>query len=282
MPESLTNLCKIFADDTKLYGSSKRRASIQEDLLKLMEWSEIWQLNFNIDKCCALHFGNKNPNNKYYMDKNSQKELTKIENEKDVGVTFDHNLFFNTHISNIIKKGNRMKGLIQRSFEYLDKPTFNKLYKSLIRPQIEYANVVWHPLYKGQMRELEKVQRRSTKLVPTLKKKPYKERLQELDIPSIQYRQLRNDLIQAYKIINNIDNIQCNEFFTFVEDDRTRNSTLKLFKPYARTNIRSNYFSHRVVDHWNGLSETTKLSKNINEFKMKVDRDLIDIRFDFI
>ena len=93
LPESLTNLCKIFADDTKLYGSSKRRASIQEDLLKLMEWSEIWQLNFNIDKCCALHFGNKNPNNKYYMDKNSQKELTKIENEKDVGVTFDHNLF---------------------------------------------------------------------------------------------------------------------------------------------------------------------------------------------
>ena len=175
-----------------------------------------------------------------------------------------------------------MKGLIQRSFEYLDKPTFNKLYKSLIRPQIEYANVVWHPLYKGQMRELEKVERRSTNLVPTLKKKPYKERLQELDIPSIQYRQLRNDLIQTYKIINNIDNIQCNEFFTFVEDDRTRNSTLKLFKPYARTNIRSNYFSHRVVDHWNGLSETTKLSKNINEFKMNVDRDLIDIRFDFI
>ena len=131
-----------------------------------------------------------------------------------------------------------MKGLTKRSFTYLDKSMFLKLYKSIIRPHLEYANVIWSPLYKGQLNNLEKVQRSATKMIPTLKDKTYTQRLKVLGLPSLRYRQIRNDLIQAYKIINNIDNIKCDDFFKFSSMDKTRNNTLKLYKPFAKTNIR--------------------------------------------
>ena len=43
-----------------------------------------------------------------------------------------------------------MLGLIKRSFSYLDKEVFIKLYKSLVRPHLEYGNIISHPIYKRQ------------------------------------------------------------------------------------------------------------------------------------
>ena len=119
--------------------------------------------------------GNNNMKDKYYMDEKSTEELKTTEHEKDVGVTFSGDLKFNKHISNIINKGNQITGLIKRSFVYLDKTMLIKLYKSLVRPHLEYANVIWHPMYKNQLKALEKVQRRVTKLLPEIRDKTYKE-----------------------------------------------------------------------------------------------------------
>ena len=54
------------------------------------------------------------------------------------------------------------------------------------------------------IRGLEKVQRRATKLIPTLRNLPYPERLQSLNLPSLSYRRNRMDLIMAYKILNDL------------------------------------------------------------------------------
>ena len=84
-----------------------------------------------------------------------------------------------------------------------------------MRPHLEYANVIWHPMLKRQEIALESVQRRATKIVPELRKLPYSDRLKSLNLPSIKYRQIRGDLIQAFKIIHNIDNVNCDVFFYF-------------------------------------------------------------------
>ena len=174
-----------------------------------------------------------------------------------------------------------MKGLTKRSFTHLDRNMFLKLYKSIIRPHLEYANVIWSPLYKGQIDEIEKVQRRATKIVPSLKNKSYLQRLTVLGLPSIRYRQIRSDLIQAYKIINKIDNLNCENFFKFTSHEKTRNNTLKIYKPYARTNIRKKIFSYRVVDFWNKLSPSTKTSPDLTKFKINIDKDLVDLKYNF-
>ena len=148
LPKDTSCTCKIFADDTKLYNSDKNHSLLQRDLLSFLKWSEKWLLKFNKGKCSVLHMGKNNRKEKYYMDSNLTEELKTIESEKDVGVTFSTDLKFNLHINNVIKKSNQLTGLIKRSFTYIDKEMLLKLYKSMVRPHLEYANVVWHPFYK--------------------------------------------------------------------------------------------------------------------------------------
>ena len=50
----------LFADDTKLFNSHKKSKIMQQDLLTLTKWSNVWQINFNISKCSVLHIGVKN------------------------------------------------------------------------------------------------------------------------------------------------------------------------------------------------------------------------------
>ena len=214
------------------------------------------------------------------MDSDFNIEIKSIDSEKDVGVTFSNDLKFNLHVNTIIKKANQLTGLIKRSFTYLDKNMLTKLYKSIVRPHLEYANVIWHPMYKNQLKALEKVQRRFTKLIPGLRHLTYQNRLINLKLPSLKYRQIRGDLIQSYKIIHNIDNLCCSDFFTF-NNNSTRNSKLKLDKEFAKSKTRCNFLSLRVFDYWNSLTEETRLSKSILTFKINIDRELHRLMFKY-
>jgi len=78
------------------------------------------------------------------------------------------------------------------------------LYKAMVRPDVEYANAIWSPYKKGEIEAIEKVQKRATKLVISLKKLPCKERLLQLNLHTLKYRQLRGDMIEVYKIIHDM------------------------------------------------------------------------------
>ena len=116
---------------------------------------------------------------KYFLDKDKKNVLKTTTCDKDIGVTFTDNLNFDKHIDNVVKKANQVTGLIKRTFSYMDTDMFKKLYKSTIRPHLEYANVIWHPVFKRQLKSLENVQRRATKIVPELKDLPYCDRLKK-------------------------------------------------------------------------------------------------------
>ena len=279
LPDVVESICKIFADDTKLYGPTQNSSIIQNDLKSLMKWSRLWLLGFNVPKCSVLHMGKNNPENKYYMDPGC--ELATTSAEKDIGVTFTKELNFNVHISNVVKKGNQMAGLIRRTFTYMDCDMFTKLFKSIVRPHLEYANVVWHPLQKGHQELLEGVQRRATKMVDSIRDLDYADRLKYLKLPSIKYRQLRGDLIQTYKIVNELDNIDKNDFFRSSLSTNTRNAYHKLQKEHAKSSVRANFLPNRVKNMWNNLSERAKSADNINSFKNIIDNELKHLVFDY-
>ena len=110
-----------------------------------------------------------------------------------------------------------MTGIIKRSFTYINKVMFLQLYKALVRPHLEYANVIWNPQYKRQSQMIEKVQRRATKVLSKIKEFSYEERLRALNLPCLKFRRIRADLIQAYKIIHGIDNINFDDFLRICE-----------------------------------------------------------------
>ena len=67
-------------------------------------------------------------------------------------------------------------------------------------------------------KEIEKIQRRATKLVKSVTKLPYCDRLKRLGLTTLYYRRLRADVIQVYRIINKIDKLELSFFFILIQD----------------------------------------------------------------
>ena len=120
----------------------------------------------------------------------------------------DTELTFEKHIETVLYQANRMLGLIRRSYTYLDSRSLLKLYTSLVRPTLEYANAAWTPILRRDQILLENVQRRATKLIPELRDRDYEDRLRTLKLASLYYRRARGDMIEVYKFTHSIYKIE--------------------------------------------------------------------------
>ena len=118
-----------------------------------------------------------------------------------MGVIVDPDLTFAKHVEMKVNKANKLLGLIRVSYSYLDKESMTLLFKGLIRPHLEYANVVWSPLYKKEMNLIENVLHRATKMVPECRNMDREDRLKYLKLPSMYYRRARGDMIEVYKFM---------------------------------------------------------------------------------
>ena len=204
MPSSVQSSIYLFADDAKLcrnIASDDDPPALQHDLQQLEKWSEEWQLHFNPSKCKVMHLGHQHPNRDYTMGATT---LATTTSEKDLGVYVDTELTFEKHIETVVNQANRMLGLIRRSYTYLDSQSLLKLYTSLVRATLEYANAAWTPILRRDQILLENVQRRATKLIPELRDRDYEDRLRALKLPSLYYRRARGDMIEAYKFTHSI------------------------------------------------------------------------------
>lgn len=172
-------------------------------------------------------------------------------------------------------------GIIKRTFNHLDKKSLVMLYKSLVRPILEYGCSIWFPTLKGDINEIEKVQRRATKIIPDLSQKSYPERLKALNLPTLAYRRKRADMLQTFRILKGIDNVDPANFFE-VDNSKTRGHSLKIKKPRANTNIKLYSFSHRCINNWNSLPEEVIQSETLNGFKSGLENHwkLLDIKYD--
>ena len=113
MTEGLKSNIGLFADDAKLYSEVQNQTdanALQQDLDTICNWAHKWQLNFNLNKCKVLHIGKKNKKFQYYMTKEGIKqELYEEIQEKDLGVTFEVDGSFDTHINNCVKSKSKFR-----------------------------------------------------------------------------------------------------------------------------------------------------------------------------
>ena len=105
------NICKLFADDCKLFGevTNEETNRMQLDLNELEKWSRVWQQPFNTKKCKTMHVGTKNPNHCYSLNGN---DLTDTRSEKDLGILIDDSLKFHIQTAAATKKANQILGVI--------------------------------------------------------------------------------------------------------------------------------------------------------------------------
>ena len=201
LPDNIQSNCYMFADDTKVFKdvyTIKDMKILQQDMRELEKWSNNWLPKFHPDKYNVLAAGKRNIPQFEYTLYNTKLKYT--DKEKDIGVIVDNKLNFEEHMNEKINKANSIMGLIRRTLTYPDEMIFLLLYKALVRPHLEYANMVWNPYKMKHVVALENVQRRATKQIPGFKNMSYEDRLQKLKLPTLAYWRKRGDMIETYKI----------------------------------------------------------------------------------
>ena len=166
-----------------------------------------------------------------------------------------------------------MVGLITQFITHKAPYIMIPLYKTLIRPILEYGNVVWSPRLRKHIDHIEKVQRRYTKRIIGTHDLEYECRLRKLNLPSLEYRRLRGDMIETYKVVHNhYDPITTSSMFTINSSFTTRGHPFKLIKKSTITNLSAHYFTNRVINNWNNLPAHIVTAGTLNSFKNLLDK----------
>jgi len=263
-----------FADDTKLFRTVTDQTDhllLQNDLDIVCERADRWQMKFNVSKCKTMQFGRKTSaiEPRYYM---YGEPLEEVSSEKDLGVVFSSDMKLALHCRDSYSKANRMLGLISRTIRYRNPDILLNLYKSLVRPHLDYCSSVWNPHYSKDINLLERVQHCFTCLFSELRSLPYEERLCQLGLWSLEKRCNRTDLIELFRLAKGISGTAFNEFFYISENIGTRGHSWKLAKNHCHCDARLQFFSQRVVNRWNSLSQEDVDAPSMNAFKGRLER----------
>ena len=266
-----------FADDTKIghvICSEKDQQDMQKCLDNLCEWAHVWGMKFNEKKCSVIHFGRNNPQFDYTMN---NIPLCKSQEERDVGVKITSSLKSSKHCAEIASKANAILGQMCRSFHFRDRHVFLNLYKTYVRCQLEYCTPAWAPHTQREVDLLEKVQERAVNMISGLKGKSYKDKLSEIHLMSLAERRERYDMIQTYKIIYGIDDVDVKNWFELVGNNPERETRLSscpvnIVKKRSNLDLRKYFFSQRVINNWNSLPIEVKTSNTLYRFKKLYDK----------
>jgi hypothetical protein len=260
-----------FADDTRLARRISARQpildadSFQNDLNSVNNWAEENEMTFSAPKCEVVHFGYNNPRSYYSLNNNL---LSAVSNVSDLGVTICDNLKAGSHCINIVRSANKHLHAIRRSLSPLDKPSFLVLYKSLVRSRLENGSPAWNPYLQKDIKLLESVQRRATKLVVGIGHLSYEDRLRFLGLQTLETRRARQDLITVFKLLKGLFVFDWTILFELDKNTRTRGHCFKLRRKTTPTRDYARYFfNYRVIETWNSLPEPVVTAPTLGRFK---------------
>jgi hypothetical protein len=269
----------VYADDIKIYCPIKSFTdgqNLQEDINIITDWVEANGLTLSLSKCTALrllptrrHPANKNttlPLPNYFI---GQTQLKLTDSVKDLGVTIDSSLNFQSHIHQLVCRANRVSGTIRRVF-YSRNQTFRmKLFKAFVRPILETATSIWSPSLVGTSKEIEGVQRSFTKSLPGMFDMPYRDRLHKLGLTSLAYRRLVNDLVHIFKLIKGYYHpfLDRADFLSLQGSGQTRGHSLRLTSSISKSQVRAQFWSRRSIRLWNKLPPEAVGLHNYTAFK---------------
>ena len=95
-------------------------------------------------------------------------EVTNGSCERDLGVVIDESLNYNRQCAKVVLSSNKIMGIINRTYSCKSKDNILNLYKSSVRPHLEYCCQAWRPCLQQDVDNIEKVQRHMTRMIPEL------------------------------------------------------------------------------------------------------------------
>ena len=197
-----------------------------------------------------------------------KRKLESVQEERDLGLIIRSDLKSVSQCKKSAATARRVIGMVRRQFKQLDTEDFQIIYKTYIRPHLEYCIQAWSPHLVKDIAIFENVQKAATNLVPKLRKYSYQVRLQKLGLTTVKDRRERGDLIEVYKLLTGREQIDYKQFFTQAHNHYDlRVHGIKLIKERTRLDTRKFYFSQRLVNGWNRLPATVVNAETVNAFK---------------
>ena len=271
LPISIDSLVKLYADDVLMYRSINDVSDhqiLQDDLNKLIHWSNIWLMPFNLNKCEHLIVTNKFSPSIYYYKLNDY-TIQRVQAAKYLGLTISHNLSWSTHIAGIIERATSALAFFRRNFNQCSRDVKIKCYLTYIRPIIEYAAVIWSPHLQNNIYQIEMVQRKAARFVfnDHSRHSSVTDMLNRLNWQSLEKRRDDLTLLMFYKIINQHIDVPYNHIlqkpFNF-----TRSGNRKFLHLPSRIDSFKYSFFPRAIRLWNHLPDyIVETDVNIDTFK---------------
>lgn len=232
----------------------------------------MWHAPLNLTKCHSMYIGRAiNRIDPIYLINGTP--ISSVTSIKNLGVILESDLSWSPHVQSTASDSMFLLRQIQRAFPSPSPTTVGTLYKSLIRPKIEYANIAWQTSTEFDTKIIENVQRKATKW-GSLRHRSYDSRLSTLRLTSLKDRSLRQDCIQLFKHFKNIQPLR------FVHPPHihqrvNRGHHLKYSGESASNTTyppRYSFLTNRAAARWNSLPQVVANCTTVAEFKTQYDR----------
>ena len=158
----------LYADDAKIFhpiNSLEDTLNLQQNLDRIISWSNTWQMKFNVNKCKIITLSRKRHKINFFYNMNGT-PLIRVSSITDLGITIQENLNWDTHINSAVKKANGVLWMIKRTLGYSATARAKQyFYTSMVQPIVEYGSNIWSPVSKKNLMHIEAIQRRATKYI---------------------------------------------------------------------------------------------------------------------
>ena len=249
--------------------------NLNDDLKKVNKWAFQWKMSFNPDlnkQAQEVIFSRKlnkpdhpslNFNNMVVIQSTTHKHL---------GMILDTKLDFQEHLKDKLSKKSKTIGLLKKLQKILTRPPLLTIYKSFIRPHLDYGDIIYDKAYNSSFHQnLEKIQYNSALAITGAIRGTSKEKLyQELGLESLEKRRWYRKLCYFYKIFNkqsptyllNVIPVSSRSYFTRYAEN------VPSFK--VRHDFFKNSFFPSTAIEWNKIDKNIRKSESLNIFKKSI------------
>ena len=163
----ISSKMRLFADDSIIYREIRNNTdhtTLSDNLHRLDQWAEEWQMFFKPEKCYVMNITNKHTTSRHQY-KLKGTPLSTVSTWTYLGVEIDSKLTWSSHCEKVKSSAMRDLGVIQRTLHATPNSCRATAYQTLVKPKLEYASTAWSPQTLGKIRLLESVQNKAARFV---------------------------------------------------------------------------------------------------------------------